>query len=261
MRFAFAVLLACAPLSAFAGDAAAPAAGKPEPAKAQAPAKPAAKSAASGALKTDDQKTLYLLGFVLGNRTNPLHITAAESKFVDLGFKDGMNGKKPAVDPEVYGPKINELAMARTKKDRDAAEAKEKEAAQKRKQDEKPFLEKAAAEKDAQKFPSGLIMITEREGKGDMPKPEDTVKVNYEGKFVDGTVFDSSYKRGEPATFPLNGVIKCWTEGVSKMKVGGKAKLICPSDIAYGDAGRGEGMPGGATLVFEVELLEIVKAK
>jgi len=85
------------------------------------------------------------------------------------------------------------------------------------------------------------------------------VKVHYTGKLTDGTVFDSSVQRGEPATFPLNGVIKCWTEGVQKMKVGGKATLTCPSDIAYGDQGRPPTIKPGATLVFDVELIEIVK--
>jgi FKBP-type peptidyl-prolyl cis-trans isomerase FkpA len=83
------------------------------------------------------------------------------------------------------------------------------------------------------------------------------VKVNYKGTFIDGTEFDSSAKNGQPAEFPLNQVIACWTEGVQKMKVGGKAQLVCPSDIAYGDQGRPPQIPGGATLVFEVELLEV----
>jgi FKBP-type peptidyl-prolyl cis-trans isomerase FkpA len=95
-----------------------------------------------------------------------------------------------------------------------------------------------------------------RAGTGASPKSTDTVKVNYRGTLTNGTEFDSSYKRNEPAQFPLNGVIPCWTEGVQKMKVGGKASLVCPSELAYGDQGR-PSIPGGATLVFEVELLEI----
>jgi FKBP-type peptidyl-prolyl cis-trans isomerase FkpA/FKBP-type peptidyl-prolyl cis-trans isomerase FklB len=96
-------------------------------------------------------------------------------------------------------------------------------------------------------------------GTGASPKATDTVKVNYEGKLTDGTVFDSSVQRGEPVTFPLNKVIKCWTEAVQLMKVGGKSRLICPSDLAYGDRGAPPQIKPGATLVFEVELLGIVK--
>ena len=116
---------------------------------------------------------------------------------------------------------------------------------------------KAAKEKGAQKTASGLVYISLREGSGTSPKASDKVKVNYEGKLTNGTVFDSSYKRGQPAEFGLNQVIKCWTEGVAKMHVGEKARLICPSDIAYGDHGHPPSIPGGATLVFEVELLGI----
>ena len=104
---------------------------------------------------------------------------------------------------------------------------------------------------------SGMIMIPITEGTGASPAPENTVKVHYHGTLRNGTVFDSSVERGEPASFPLNRVIPCWTEGVGMMKTGGKAKLICPSDIAYGDRGRPPSIPGGATLVFEVELIEI----
>jgi FKBP-type peptidyl-prolyl cis-trans isomerase FkpA len=113
-----------------------------------------------------------------------------------------------------------------------------------------------AAEKGAVKTDSGLIFRDITPGAGPSPKATDTVKVNYRGTLTNGTEFDSSYKRNEPAEFPLNGVIRCWTEGVQKMKVGGKAMLVCPSDLAYGDQGR-PGIPGGAALTFEIELLSI----
>ena len=121
------------------------------------------------------------------------------------------------------------------------------------------FLDKAAAEPGAQKTASGLIYRELTPGTGASPKATDTVKVHYRGTLVDGTEFDSSYKRNEPAQFGLNGVIPCWTEGVQKMKTGGKAMLICPSNLAYGDQGR-PSIPGGATLIFEIELLEIAGA-
>ncbi len=106
---------------------------------------------------------------------------------------------------------------------------------------------------------SGLIYETLKERTGDSPKATDTVKVHYRGTFPDGKEFDSSYSRGQPAEFPLNRVIPCWTEGVQRMKVGGKAKLVCPPEIAYGPRGAGGVIPPNATLHFEVELLGIVR--
>jgi FKBP-type peptidyl-prolyl cis-trans isomerase FkpA len=121
----------------------------------------------------------------------------------------------------------------------------------------KSFLEKAAAEPGAIKTPSGLVYRELSAGTGPSPQATDIVTVNYRGTLEDGTEFDSSYKRNEPAQFPLNGVIPCWTEGVQRMKVGGKSKLVCPSSIAYGDQGSPPVIPGGATLAFEIELLGI----
>ena len=119
-------------------------------------------------------------------------------------------------------------------------------------------LTKAAAEKGAVVTESGLVFRSLKDGSGASPVATDTVKVHYRGTFPDGREFDSSYKRNEPTSFPLNRVIKCWTEGVQKIKVGGKAKLTCPSTIAYGERGAGGGdIPPNATLVFEVELLGI----
>jgi FKBP-type peptidyl-prolyl cis-trans isomerase FkpA len=115
----------------------------------------------------------------------------------------------------------------------------------------------AAKEAGAVVTPSGLVYRALKEGTGASPSASDKVKVHYRGTFPDGKEFDSSYKRGEPIEFPLNGVIPCWTEGVQRMKVGGKAKLTCPSSIAYGARGAGGVIPPNATLLFEVELLGI----
>ena len=106
-------------------------------------------------------------------------------------------------------------------------------------------------------WPSGLVYRSLREGTGPSPTPTDVVKVHYRGTFPNGKEFDSSYTRGQPAEFPLNRVIACWTEGVQKMKVGGKAKLVCPPNIAYGSKGAGGAVPPNATLWFDVELLGI----
>jgi FKBP-type peptidyl-prolyl cis-trans isomerase FkpA len=118
-------------------------------------------------------------------------------------------------------------------------------------------LAAAAKEPGATQTASGLVYRVLKDGTGASPKATDLVKVHYRGTFPDGREFDSSYKRNEPTEFPLNQVIPCWTEGVQRMKVGGKAKLTCPSTIAYGARGAGNVIPPNATLLFEVELLGI----
>lgn len=118
-------------------------------------------------------------------------------------------------------------------------------------------LAAAAKEAGAKVTKSGLVYRSLKDGAGSSPAATDRVKVHYKGSFPDGKEFDSSYKRGEPTEFPLNGVIPCWTEGVQLMKTGGKAKLTCPASIAYGQRGAGGLIPPNATLVFEVELLAI----
>lgn len=196
--------------------------------------------------KTEDQKTLYALGVIITKQLAVFDLTEDEYDFVKMGINDAAAGKKLVVEPEEYGKNINALAQERAK----VATQKQKELA-------KPFLEKAAKEKDAEQTASGLIYQPITIGTGAQPTASDTVKVHYTGTLIDGKEFDSSVKRGQPVEFPLGQVIPCWTEGVAKMKVGGKAKLICPSDVAYGDQGRPPIIPGGATLIFEVELLDV----
>ncbi len=204
---------------------------------------------ASAAELSEEQKTFYALGQVLARNVSLFSLTRAELDAVQQGFRDGVLGAKSAVDMNVYGPKIQPLAAARQ------SAAAEKSAAA-----GKAHLAKAAGEKGAVKAQSGLVYLALREGKGDKPAATDTVKVHYRGTLIDGTEFDSSYKRKEPTEFPLNGVIPCWTEGVQMMKVGGKARLTCPPETAYGERGAGGVIPPHATLTFEVELLEIKKA-
>ncbi len=196
-------------------------------------------------LKTEEQKTIYALGLYFGRNLTQFNLTPSELTLFEQGLRDSAGGKKPAVDLAVYGPKLQELA--RTRASSGAATQKSKS---------KSFLETAAKEPGAVKTDSGLIFRSLKPGTGASPKATDQVKVHYHGTLIDGTVFDSSVNRGQPAEFRLNSVIPCWTEGVQKMKVGEKAKLVCPSTIAYGDQGR-PGIPGGATLIFEVELLGI----
>jgi FKBP-type peptidyl-prolyl cis-trans isomerase FkpA len=202
--------------------------------------------AAGPELKNDEQKTLYALGALLAQNVNAFRLTPAEVEIVLAGFKDASTGKTLAVDPDAYRGQLQQLAQARAA----AAATEEKEKS-------KAFLEKMAKEKNATRTDSGLVFIDIQPGSGPAPKADDKVKVHYTGTLIDGTVFDSSVQRGEPATFPLNGVIRCFSEGLQKMKVGGKAKLVCPSDLAYGDRGSPPKIKPGATLVFEVELLGI----
>jgi len=208
----------------------------------------AAAPARAVSLQTDDQKTVYALGQAMARQLEPFSLSPEEITVFVSGVQDGLTKAKPAVDVDEYSKKIRPFAEARQA----AAVAKEKEAT-------KPFLDKAAAEPGAKKTASGLIITEITPGTGAAPKETDKVKVHYKGTLIDGTEFDSSYKRNEPATFPLKGVIKCWTEGLQLMKVGGKSKLVCPSDIAYGNSGRPPLIKPGAPLVFEVELIEIVQ--
>jgi len=197
--------------------------------------------------KSEDQKTLYAVGLAVAKQISVFNLTPAEFDFVKQGITDGVTGNTPLVDLDAYSQRIQGLALAR----RDAQGKKLAASA-------KDFVDKAAKEKGAAKTASGLIYLSLKEGSGSGPAATDKVKVNYRGTLVDGKEFDSSYKRGQPAEFPLNGVIKCWTEGVQMMKPGGKAKFVCPPEIAYGERGSGL-IPANATLVFEIELLEVKK--
>ena len=198
--------------------------------------------------KTEDEKALYALGIAVSQNVASFNLSEAELEMVKSGFTDGALQKTPKVDVQAYFPQLRELQGKRMAA---AAEVEKKAGAE--------YLTKAASAKGAKKTASGLVITTLKEGTGPAPKDTDTVKVHYHGTLPNGKVFDSSVQRNEPATFPLNGVIKCWTEGVQLMKVGGKSRLVCPAEIAYGDRGAPPDIKPGATLIFEVELLAIEK--
>lgn len=201
--------------------------------------------------KSDEEKMLYALGAFVSEQMSlkNFDFTDQELAMVKSGVSDAA-GDKASMDLEeiqTYLPKIQELLDTRMRAavDRDKAAGAE-------------YLATAAAEAGAEKTESGIVYRSVTEGTGDSPTAADEVRVHYEGRLISGKVFDSSKERGEPVTFPLGGVIPCWTEGLQKMKVGGSAQLVCPPEQAYGDQGN-PSIPGGSTLVFDVDLLEIVK--
>ncbi len=209
----------------------------------------ATRSFAAEAPLTEDQKVLYSIGLIVSRSLAVFNLTPAELDIVKQGLTDAVSGKHLEVDPGAYNHKVQELAKQRRK------ELGDKMAAM-----NKGFIEKEAQEKGAVKTASGLVFLSLKDGNGEAPGPTDTVRVNYRGTLPDGKEFDSSYKRGQPTEFRLDGVIKCWTEGLQMMKAGGKAKLVCPASLAYGEAGAGDVVLPGATLVFEVELLDVKHA-
>jgi FKBP-type peptidyl-prolyl cis-trans isomerase FkpA len=214
---------------------------QPDPALAESPATNAVPEA-------EDDKTFYALGAILGVSLKQFALTESELGWVQRGIADQAMGREVAVDPEEFGDQLQRMQQERTKNatvpDPDS--------------DTVAFLDEQSAMDGAVVSESGLIMHELTAGEGASPASTDTVVVHYHGTLIDGTVFDSSVDRGSPARFPLNRVIPCWTEGVGMMKPGGKAQLICPSDIAYGDQGRPPQIPGGAALIFDVELIEVV---
>jgi FKBP-type peptidyl-prolyl cis-trans isomerase FkpA len=195
-----------------------------------------------------EESTLYALGVSVARGLAGFALGPSEAQSVMKGIADGLADKAGTVDLKAAEPKLRAFAQAR------AARRLEKEKAR-----GKAFRDEAARAAGAVAAPSGLIYTETQAGTGGSPGPTDTVKVHYRGTLVDGTEFDSSAKRPEPSSFGLGRVIACWTEGLQRMKAGGKARLVCPPEIAYGDRGR-PGIPPGATLVFDLELIEVAKA-
>jgi len=203
--------------------------------------------AAGGVPETEDQKVLNALGQALSQNVVGAGLSDEELAFVQRGFSDAVLGHDALVDLSEYGPRIQEFMQQKAE---GAAEGELVQAT--------AFIEEQAAVAGAERTESGIVIQEITAGTGANPTAADTVQVHYHGMLRDGTVFDSSVDRGEPATFPLSGVIPCWTEGLQHIGVGGKSRLVCPPNLAYGPEGP-PGIPGNAALVFEVELLDIVQ--
>jgi FKBP-type peptidyl-prolyl cis-trans isomerase FkpA len=201
----------------------------------------------SVSLKTEEDKTLYTVGAMLGSRFAHLNLTKEEMAALTQGLRDTAEGKDPAVNLTEYQSKIEPYFKERMSSM--SVEIKEKG---------EKYLQNFVENEGGQKTESGLAYKIIEEGEGEKPAAEDTVSVHYHGTLIDGTVFDSSRDRGKKVEFPLNRVIKGWTEGLQLIGEGGKIKLVIPADLAYGDAGAPPKIPGGATLIFEVELFKIL---
>ena len=204
-------------------------------------------------LDTDKQKAVYGIGAQIGanlkEQLGTLGLSPEETTTLLAGLNDQVAGKgRIDIKDPAHEERLKAFQAERVKSMADAEAA-----------ESKTFVEKAAQEKGAEALPSGLIYTEVEAGKGAIPKDTDVVKVHYHGTLRDGTVFDSSRDRGEPVEFPVNRVIPCWTEGLQKMKEGGKAKFVCPAAIAYGDRGAPPTIKPGAALTFEVELISIQK--
>lgn len=214
----------------------------------QPPSEPAVEEAPTlAAPQTDEERAAYAMGVALARGVEPLVLEDALIEQLMVGLQDAIHGRELAVSAEEGQTLIPVFVRSRQA----AAAGAEKEAGAE-------FLASAAAMEGAEQTDSGLIIRITDAGDGPMPGADSQVKVHYHGTLRDGTVFDSSVERGEPATFPLDRVIPCWTEAMQKLPVGSKAVITCPSDIAYGDRGNPR-IPPGSSLAFEVELIEIVE--
>ncbi len=201
-----------------------------------------------GLSKEEVDQALYSLGVQVAQSLEPFSLSAEDLAKVLVGLKDQQAGTvKPDADKGL--PLVRTLELSRRERHLNA-----------QKEKGRAYVASLDLEKEhGVALPSGVVYLPVSDGLGPSPTAVDTVKVHYRGRFLDGREFDSSYRRGEAATFALNQVVSCWTEGLQKMRAGGRAKLVCPSSTAYGDKGQGSTIPGGATLLFDVELIDVVR--
>lgn len=204
-------------------------------------------TAADAELQTDEEKVFYYLGTALSVNLAPLNPTDEEVELIVRGLHDALAGNAIELDAEAFGLKLNEIAQERM-----AVSSLREEAAG------REYLQQMAAEDGAIMTDSGIVILELVAGTGASPAPDSTVTAHYHGTLRDGTVFDSSVTRGQPFTSSLDKVIPCWREAIPSMQEGGKSKISCPAELAYGDRGSGA-IPGGAALTFEVELIDVVE--
>jgi FKBP-type peptidyl-prolyl cis-trans isomerase FklB len=202
-------------------------------------------------LKDLKDKASYSIGMNIGMNFKKQNVELNPDALL-AGVKDALSGKKPALTDTEAREVMNQWS-------KELAE-KQKAMADKNAADGKKFLEDNKKKEGIKTTASGLQYKVVKEGNGPQPKAADTVTVDYRGTLIDGTEFDSSYKRGQPATFPLNGVIKGWTEGLQLMKSGAKYQFFIPSDLAYGQRAMGPDIAPNATLIFEVDLKSVQPA-
>ena len=205
-------------------------------------------AAAPAIAQEDDDKLFYYLGTVISENLAVLELNDEQVDEVLRGLRAGVDGSAEELDPSVYAPRLQAFTQQK------ATEAAQREAAV-----GTEYVAKMGSEEGARTLESGVVYRELEAGSGARPVATSVVKAHYHGTLRDGTVFDSSISRGQPLTIGLNQVIPCWTDGIAQMKVGGKAKLTCPAETAYGSRGSGA-IPPNAALTFEVELLEIVEA-
>jgi FKBP-type peptidyl-prolyl cis-trans isomerase len=216
------------------------------PKGATAPSAAHAGAAKTAATDAEQDKTLYELGVLLSRNLETFQLSEAEFAHVKAGMTDGFHKKADAAAAEASMSQIQALqrsrAAALAQRERDQGQA---------------YLDKAASAPGATKTTTGLLYVPIVVGSGPTPARSDRVKVNYEGRLTDGTVFDSSAQHGQAATLSVGGIIPCWTEALQLMKVGGKSRIVCPATLAYGDRGAPPRILPGATLEFDIELLSI----
>jgi FKBP-type peptidyl-prolyl cis-trans isomerase FklB len=242
-------VLAVSTAAAYAAD------DKPSPSPAGSP------GAASSALKDDKDKLSYAIGTDIGRTLLRLQVEFNQGALTQ-GILDILNKKATALTEEELTQTMQGFQQNLAQKQEQEMAKKQadmKTAAEKNKTNGKQFLDDNGKKQGVTTLPDGLQYKVVKNGTGDKPKDTDTVEVNYKGTFIDGKEFDSSEKNGGPVSFPVNEVIKGWSEALKLMPVGSKWQLFIPSDLAYGDEGEGEDIAPGSTLIFDVELLNIKK--